>query len=213
MAVQISVKLDDKRLRKELWRNGDKWAKALEYATKDMRRSGKSIVQKQTASIYNIKRKELNPANGKTIGSCSVSGGITDLQLTYKGRMLTPTHFGMRPTSANGRKYTIKAEILKGSKVRIGGWQRPWSAGGAYGFRASPMFMPGKVPPISREGGRTTRLAGNKFGHAGGKYEAVKVISVPQMVGSDRHIDTTLAMLQAKQMQILESRLGKLGLV
>lgn len=211
MAIDITVRLDPK-IKRELKRNGEQWAKQMEWATKDMRRSGPTIVRRRTAQVYAFKQSEMNPKRGKTIGSCSLSGGITDLQLHYSGRMLTPKHFNMSPTEATGRKYTIRATILKGSRVEIGRWQRPWSAGGAYGHRASPMFMPRKVPPISREGGRTIRK-GRKFSHAGGKYEAVKVISVPQMVGSERHIDGTMEELKRRQMEILQRRLRGLGIV
>lgn len=209
--VSIEMSIDSKGLIQQLSREGDRWAKQLEWATKDMRRSAPTIVARRTASVYGIKVGEVN-ANSKSFeGKCRMSGGIASLRLDYRGRMLTPLHFGMSPRSATGGRYTITAKILKGRRVEIGRWQRPWSAGGAYGHKAPPMFMPGKVPPISREGGRTYRK-GEGFGHQGGEYKAVKVISVPQMVGSERHIDETVAELNERRMDILERRLRSLGL-
>ena len=222
MAVQLSVKLDDRALTRELRRNGDKWAKQMEYATKDMRRSAKTIVKRATTSVYNIKAAEVTPGSEKAVGSCSLSGGITDLQMEYKGRMLTPTHFGMTPKASpfnsstagiirkkttythkrtkTGRQksYTIHATILKGKKVQIGHWRPPGSEGGKHSVKSPAMFLPGKVPPIMRDGST---------------YKALKVISMPQMATSDRHIDKTIEELQRKQMEILERRLNGLGIV
>lgn len=222
MAVQIDVKVDDKALMRELRRNGEKWAKQMEYATKDMRRSAKTIVKRATTSVYNIKSAEVTPGSERAVGSCSLSGGVTDLKMEYKGRMLTPTHFGMTPKAApfnssttgiirkkttytrkrtkTGRQksYTIHATILKGKKVQIGHWRPPGSEGGKHSVKSPAMFLPGKVPPIMRDGST---------------YKALKVISMPQMAASDRHIDKTLEELQRKQMEILERRLSGLGIV
>ena len=85
MAVQLSVKVDDRALMRELRRNGDKWAKQMEYATKDMKRSAKTIVKRATTSVYNIKAAEVTPGSGKAVGSCSLSGGITDLATVHRG--------------------------------------------------------------------------------------------------------------------------------
>ena len=222
MAVQIDVKVDDKALMRELIRNGEKWAKQMEYATKDMKRSAKTIVKRATTSVYNIKSAEVTPGSERAVGSCSLSGGVTDLKMEYKGRMLTPTHFGMTPKAApfnssttgiirkkttytrkrtkTGRQksYTIHATILKGKKVQIGHWRPPGSEGGKHSVKSPAMFLPGKVPPIMRDGST---------------YKALKVISMPQMAASDRHIDKTLEELQRKQMEILERRLSGLGIV
>ena len=213
MAVSIDLKVDSDELVRELQREGQKWAKQMEWATKDMRRAAPTIVANHTVQRYAIKKGEVNANSKSFVGGCKMSGGIASLRLDYSGRMLTPTHFKMAPSAApaGGRKYAIKATVLKGRRVEIGRWQSPWSAGGTYGKKASPMFMPGKVPPISRDGGRTYRK-GAKFGHAGGRYEAVKMISVPQMVGSDHIIDGTIEELNERRMEILERRLRSLGL-
>ena len=209
MAVQLSVKLNDKALMRELYKNGDKWAKALEYATRDMRRKAPTIVSQYTRKVYNVENSLLNPRAKGFKGGVSLSGGVCDLEITYSGRMLTPTHFGMTPDSsvaaigAWGLPYRISAEILKGRRVTIGHWAPPRSEGGAYRKKSPYMFLPGKVPPMQRIGGG--------WQHAGAEHKVFKVISVPQMVGSDRHIDMTMIELQVAQEEILEKRLSKLG--
>lgn len=199
MAVSIDVKVDSKELKASLKRDGEKWAKQMERATQDMKRVAPSIIAKQTTNVYAIKQGEVHANSEKFAGSCSLSGGIADLKLEYKGRMLTPTHFKMSPAASPGfsRKYTVKATILKGSRVKIGHWQRPWSEGGKHGAESPAMLLPGKVPPIIRKGNT---------------YKALKVISVPQMVKSERHIDDTMDKLQERQAKILDQRLASLGL-
>ena len=209
MAVELSVKINDKALMRELYKNGDKWAKALEYATKDMRRKAPTIVSQYTRKVYNVENSLLNPRAKGFKGGVSLSGGVCDLEITYSGRMLTPTHFGMTPDSsvaaigAWGLPYRISAEILKGRRVTIGHWAPPRSEGGAYGKKSPYMFLPGKVPPMQRIGGG--------WQHKGAEHKVFKVISIPQMVESDRHIDMTMIELQVAQEEILEKRLSKLG--
>ena len=210
VAVQLSVKLDNKKLMAELKKNGDGWAKSLEYATRDMKRKAPTIVSQYTRKVYNVDNSLLNPRAKGFKGGVSLSGGVCDLTITYSGRMLTPTHFGMRPDSgmaaigAWGLPYRITAEILKGRRVTIGHWAPPRSEGGAYGKRSPYMFLPGKVPPMQRIGGG--------WGHAGAEHKVFKVISIPQMVESDRHIDMTMIELQVAQEEILEKRLSKFGI-
>ena len=135
MAVSIDLKVDSDELVRELQREGQKWAKQMEWATKDMRRAAPTIVANHTVQRYAIKKGEVNANSKSFVGGCKMSGGIASLRLDYSGRMLTPTHFKMAPSAApaGGRKYAIKATVLKGRRVEIGRWQSPWSAGGTYG--------------------------------------------------------------------------------
>lgn len=222
MPVNVTVKLlNGTDLKREIKRNGEQWAKAMEYATKDMKRSAKTIVKNATTSVYNIKAGEVTPGSERAVGSCRLSGGMTDLQLEYRGRMLTPTHFGMTPRKSpytatttgrifkkttysrkrtkTGRQksYTVKATILRGRKVQIGHWRPPGSEGGKHSAESPGMLLPGTAPPVIRKGDG---------------MEAIKVISMPQMAVSRRHIYKTIGELQAKQAEILERRLRSLGL-
>lgn len=210
VAVSLDVKVDDKKLKSALKENGTNWAKSLEYATKDMRRKAPTIVSQYTRKVYNVDNASLNPRAKGYKGGVSLSGGVCDLEIKYSGRMLTPTHFGMKPDSsiasygAWGLPYTIRAQILKGRTVTLGHWAVPGTEGGAYGKKSPYMFLPGKVPPIRRIGGG--------WQHRGAEHKALKVISVPQMVGSERHIDMTMIELQVAQEEILEKRLAKFGI-
>ena len=204
MAVQLSVKVDERAFKAAAYANAKEWAKTMEYATKDMRRAAPPIVKRYVTKAYNIKAGEVTVGSKKAVGSCSMSGGITDMTLEYKGRMLTPTHFGMRPKAwpGGGMEYTITATILRSRPgVQIGHWRRPWSEGGKHGQSSPAMLLKGKVPPIMREGRR---------------YEALKVVSMPQMVdmvvNRDEHVSGAYGELQDKQMEILRKRLSALGI-
>ncbi|QNO17711.1 serine/arginine repetitive matrix protein 2 [Caproicibacterium amylolyticum] len=142
--------------------------KAVKRTVSDIRSRAPGWVSQEVAAVYGIKKGEVNPAGkGAKAGSISVRGETIDnLQLVYSGRVLTPTHFGMtprsRPASQPGgrpRKYTVKAAVFKGQKKTLG----------------SNVFLGGSASiPFKRVG--NSRLP----------IKAVKTLSVPQMVGSDR---------------------------
>lgn len=142
--------------------------KAVKRTVSDIRSRAPGWVSQEVAAVYGIKKGEINPAGkGAKAGSISVHGETIDnLQLVYSGRVLTPTHFGMtprsRPASQPGgrpRKYTVKAAVFKGQKKTLG----------------SNVFLGGSASiPFKRVG--SGRLP----------IKAVKTLSVPQMVGSDR---------------------------
>lgn len=207
MAVTVYAKVDANNLYKALRKNGEKWAKQMEYATKDMKRAAPSIVATQTTQVYAVKKGEVNANAKKFQGSCSLSGGMADLTLEYKGRMLSPVHFGMSTTGDFWRKYTIKATILRGHRVKIGHWQLPGMEGGRHRQNSPAMVLPGVKVPVYRRGYR------NGWKGSGGDHKAVKVISVPQMVTSERHINATIKQLQNRQMELLSQRLSKFGIV
>lgn len=197
MAIDITVRLDPK-IKKELKRNGEQWAKTMNYATRDMARAGKTIIARQTTSIYNIKNGEVNANSKRFRGGCSMSGGLAEMTWKYTGSMMGPSHFRATPAEYQRNPYTMRATILRGHRVQIGHWQKPWSEGGKHGAQSPSMWMRKVSVPIIRKGG---------------KFQAVKVISVPQMVGSDRHIDETMTLLQERHMEIVMRRLGGLGIV
>lgn len=211
MAVSITAKLDSARLMRELYKNGDKWAKQMDYAVKDMRRKGPSVIADIARERYNIKKGELLPSSKSFAGGCSMIGGVADMTFTYTGRRLTATHFNMHPGEWPGqpgsfpRAYQIKATILRGNRARIGHWMRPGSEGGAYSAKSPYMLLPGKRPPLQRTGGG--------WGGKGGKYQPFRTISVPQMVSYSGNRDRVQTELQEAAMDILAKRLRGLGIV
>lgn len=80
---------------------------------------------------YNIAKNEIVPAKInnkapiyggriKAAGSVSITGRtIGSVCIIYKGRRLTPVHFSMTP-KAPRPTYTLKAEIIKGQRKKLG---------------------------------------------------------------------------------------------
>jgi hypothetical protein len=118
---------------------------------------------------------------------------VDTIQLTYSGRVLTPTHFKMkpkaRPKSAkdeNGRtirkakSYTVTAEIFKGQRKALG----------------SNVFL------------GTNRGAGDipfqRTGRARTPIEAIKTVSIPQMIQNE----TVAAQIQTSLDELLMTRLN-----
>lgn len=206
MAVDIEFKFNNAVFAKELLLHGEKWAKEMDYAVRDMRRAAPPIVAGIAAQRYNIKKGELN-ANSKNFqGGCRLSGGISDLTLTYSGRRLTATHFNMNPTAnpGVGKVYKLKATFIRGNRVEIGHWRKPGTEGGAYGGTSPYMLLPGKKPPLQRIGGG--------WGGAGAKYKPFRTLSVPQMVTYSGNRDEVTDKLQKRASEILMNRLQGLGL-
>lgn len=91
----------------------------MERALSDVKSRGPGWIAEGVTKRYNIKRKEIT--SGK-VGKLNVTGkGIKSVQFEYRGRGLTPVHFGMSPKSPKeGGSYTLKASILKGERITIG---------------------------------------------------------------------------------------------
>lgn len=155
--------------------------KAIKNTISDMRARAPGWVATEITNVYNIKKGEITPqsknAKGpqKKAAGVSVKGETIDsLTLTYTGHMLTPTHFKMTPkqrpkptkddkgrTAKRAKPYTVSAEIKKGSRKVLG----------------SGVFLGGNKGggeiPFQRRGSTRTPI------------DAIKTVSVPQMVTAD----------------------------
>jgi hypothetical protein len=128
-------KIEAKNLRKiaeQIERRKVPAEKALEATVRDMRSRVPGFVAGEVTGVYNIKKSEVMPAKinkktgklGKTAGTVRVIGKtVTGLEVVYTGRLLTPTHFGMRPKklakTKRGRRAPITAEIKKGQRKQL----------------------------------------------------------------------------------------------
>ena len=104
--------------------NGGK--KAISNTIKDVKARATGWIAQEVTAVYNIKKSEITPSGSgkpeKMAGSIQITGEtIEELAITYKGRLLTPVHFGMTPKAPpRGKSYTLKASVLKGQKKVIG---------------------------------------------------------------------------------------------
>lgn len=163
--------------------------KAVQRTINDVKSRAPAQVTKAVTAVYGIKSSEVTAAGkaakggAKTIGSIKVKGITVDsVQITYKGRVLTPSHFSMTPKTRpqGGKKYTVKAAIFKGQKKALGTsvFLAPTAAGGT-------------EIPFKRE--TVKRLP----------IEAIRTVSIPQMITNEK----VSADIQKRIDELLSTRL------
>lgn len=155
--------------------------RALQSTMNDLRKRAPAKVSAAVIKRYAIKKADIPTPGSEGGGGSSVGASGEDIgsfRLVYKGRVMTPLRFRMSPGArpSGGRRYMIKATILKGSRVTIGHGGKPGSDGGAYARpNPSPYFLAtgngGMTLPFQRKGDRLSKV--------------FRTLSVPQMVGND----------------------------
>lgn len=166
--------------------------KVMKRIVSDARTRVPGWVATEVTKVYNIKKSEVTPSKvgkaTKQAGHIRVTGDTIDsMQIVYTGRVLTPTHFGMTPKTPR-ETYTLKAEIVKGQKSILGQKKKLTKKQRAelgknfrrQGRRTSPnspiMLMPTGSTYIPFQRKSVDRK----------DVEAIKTISMPQMVSSER---------------------------
>lgn len=136
--------------------------KVIERTVGDMRTRGPGWVSKAVREEYNISPKDVKEAcHTEKAGSLSLGGAhVDDVALVYRGRVLTPTHFKMRPTTRPPKPKLITAEIRKGQRKTLS----------SIAFLANSGREGSKQIPFQRTGKERLPI------------EAIKTLSVPQMV-------------------------------
>jgi len=92
-------------------------AKVVTKTINDLAKRAPAWISKSVTEVYNIKKSEIAPADvqkgaGKKLaGFIKVKGtAVAGVQIYYKGRLLTPIHFGMTPKAppkGKGLKCTL----------------------------------------------------------------------------------------------------------
>ena len=169
----------------------------------DMQKAPKQVMKSLTAEAkkrvpgwvatevtkeYGVKKGEIT---GQKIGKVTPKGeSFKEVRVVYTGRLLTPTHFNMSPKAPNpGGAYTLKATIVKGERKTLGkvkkltkkqraALAKNFTRSGSQSSDHSPIMLMrangGHYLPFQRKS--TDRK----------DIEAVRTISLPQMVGSKR---------------------------
>ena len=164
--------------------------KAVSRTISDCKQRGPAQITKAVTAVYGIKSKEVTEAGkgaksgAKTVGAIKVKGISVDcVQLIYKGRLLTPVHFSMTPRvrPENGKKYKVKAGIYKGAKKVLG----------------TGVFL----APSGKEG--TTQIPFKRAGKKRLPIEAIRTVSIPQMISNEN----VSADIKARMDELLMTRL------
>lgn len=147
--------------------------KAVNQTMKDCKARAPAQVTKAVTAVYAIKSSEVTAAGkaakggAKTVGEIKIKGvSMENIQLVYRGRLLTPTHFSMTPRTrpAGGKKYTVKAAIYKGKKKALG----------------SSVFL----APSGALG--TTEIPFKRTTDARLPIDAIRTVSIPQTIGNEK---------------------------
>ena len=164
--------------------------KAISRTISDCKQRGPAQVTKAVTSVYGIKASDVTDAGkdakrgAKTVGRIKVEGvSIDNVHLIYKGRLLTPVHFSMTPKTRpdNGKKYKVKAAILKGQKKVLGSGVFLASSGSAGTTQI----------PFKREGKKRLPI------------EAIRTVSIPQMI-TNKNVEPVI---KARMEELLLTRL------
>lgn len=160
-----------KQIEKELGKMSAQSEKVLRATGSDMRSRIPGYVAQEIVKTYGIKKSEINPSKKspkKLAGHIKVSGEtVSEVTVVYSGRTLTPVHFGMTPKQPKqkgrrvARRQPVKASIKKGQKKTL----------------HSQAFL-----GSNRGGGY---IPFRRSGKAQYPIEAIKTLSLPQMVDGD----------------------------
>ena len=205
---------------KELQALKGKSEKVIQRVIDDMRTRAPGWIASEVVKEYGIKKAEITPAKAgkasKSAGSIKVKGETVDtMQIVYTGRMLTPTHFSMTPKAPpEGRGYTLKAMILVrenktvlGKKKKLTKKQR---ANIGKNFRRQGTKNSPNSPIMLMPTG-STYIPFQRKSQDRDDVEAIKTISMPQMVSSertregiDKALEEGLEKRMAQHMKLLE---------
>ena len=144
-------------------------------------------------------------------GSIQITGEtIEELAITYKGRLLTPVHFGMTPKAPpRGKSYTLKASVLKGQKKVIGRYLNIRTPGGPFSQRSHNILM--GTGNTKSDG--TSWIPFQRMSKTRTDIKKLTTISVPQMITSDRTNEAIMLRLNTETSKRLEHHMKRaLGL-
>lgn len=162
--------------------------KVIKNLTSDAKKRVPGWIAAEVTKVYGVKKSEIT---GGQLGSVKVEGEKFDqVRVVYKGRVLTPTHFSMSPKAPKPDRgaYTLKATFIKGERATMGkvkkltkkqraAMGKNFTRSGTKNSDHSPiMLMPTGSTYIPFQRKSTNRK----------DVEAIKTLSLPQMVSSDR---------------------------
>ena len=191
--------------------------KVIQRVMSDVRTRVPGWVASEVVKVYGIKKSEVTPAKAgkasRTAGSIRVTGDTVEaLQIVYRGRALTPTHFGMSPTAPKGT-YTLKATILKGNRATLGKVEKltkKQRANIGRNFRRQGTKNSPNSPIMLMPTG-STYIPFQRKSQDRDDVQAIKTISLPQMVSSERTEDQIMDAINeglnkrlAQHMKLLE---------
>lgn len=187
MGVRFEIR-EYNLLQKKLDKMREAPTKVIKSITAEAKKRIPGWVATEVSKTYGIKKGEIT---GQKVGNVKVKGNnIKTVKVIYTGRLLTPTHFSMSPkVPKEGGSYTLKATIIRGQRSTLGkvkkltkkqkkALTKNFTRSGTQNSDHSPVMLMrangGQYLPFQRKS--TNRK----------DIEAIKTVSLPQMVGSER---------------------------
>ena len=188
---------------------------AVKTTLKDIKSRAPGWIAAEVTKVYNIKKGEITPSKGKgadgkpkkMAGSITASGDtIEEFAITYKGRLLTPVHFGMTPKAPpHGKSYTLKMQVLKGKKEVIGRYKSKRQPHGPYSKRSHNILM----GTGNTQGEGTNYIPFQRMSERRLDLKKFTTVSVPQMITSERTHDAIMDKLYTETSKRLEHNLNR----
>lgn len=165
--------------------------KVMKSLTAEAKKRVPGWVATEVSKVYGIKKAEIT---GQKVGSIkAVGSSFKELKFIFAGRLLTPTHFSMTPKAPKeGGGYTLKATIIKGQRSTLGKVKKlsaKQKKALAKNFTRSGTKSSDHSPIMLMRGNGGQYLPFQRKSTNRKDIEAIKVISMPQMVSSERTKD------------------------
>lgn len=139
--------------------------KAVSRTIGEFKSRGPGWISQEVTAEYNIKKKDVNETRSVKRGASRIKIAgtkVDDVEIIYRGRLLTPIHFSMKPTVRPKRgPYTVTALIKKSSGRKALG---------------KGLFLK------SSAGAGTVQIPFQRRGKERYPIDVFKTVSVPQMV-------------------------------
>lgn len=142
--------------------------KVIRRCTSDATTRAPAWVSAAVSEVYGIKKADVKSSlegKGKGNGKIQISGRVVEsVALIYKGRVLTPTRFKMKPGARKLKAYRVNQEVYKGKRKNLpdGVFLAPSGGAGS------------KQIPFQREGKERYPIV------------SIKTVSVPQMIVNEQ---------------------------
>lgn len=217
MSVSCGIK-NYKALMKQLENKKKAPEKVLKALTADAKKSVPGWVAAEVSKVYGVKKAEIS---GGELGSVNVTGKtLKDVKITYTGRTLTPTHFGMTPKTPGQNAYTLKAQIIKGQKATLGKVKKltkkqraalgkNFTRSGTQNSTSSPIML---MHTGNTKTGGTNYIPFQRQSVRRDDIKPIKTISLPQMVSSERTKDNIQQAINEGLQKRLEHHMKRFGL-
>lgn len=169
--------------------------KVIDRTLSDMKTRVPTWVAAEVSNVYGVKKADIN---SKKLGNVTIKGNtVKTIRIKYTGRVLTPTHFGMTPKAPGKNAYTLKASIIRGEKATLGkvkkmtkkqraALAKNFTRSGTQSSNHSPIML---MSTGNKKEGGTNYIPFQRKSTDRKDVEAIKTLSLPQMVSSPRTSD------------------------